>query len=66
MATYSTGWLPQSHRGITLGRLDAYLNKDMFSDSNIWSAMYLQRDCSSVELSVYSVPQVGSLSLVRV
>ncbi|GAX76602.1 hypothetical protein CEUSTIGMA_g4048.t1 [Chlamydomonas eustigma] len=57
MASYSTGWVPQHHRDITLGRLDSYLNKDMFSDANIIKTLNVHKEVSCISLWVHSVPK---------
>lgn len=57
--TYSTGWVPQHHRDITLGRIASFLENDMFASANIRSCMQQRR--AAVQLAVYSVP-VGESS----
>ena len=52
-----TRQVPQHHRDITLGRLDSYLNKDMFSDANLVSKLYNRKDRSCISMEVYSVPK---------
>eukprot|EP00798_Chlamydomonas_sp_ICE-L_P019349 gene19349-25998_t len=53
----SSGWIPQHHRDISLGRLDGFVSSDMFSDANICKDMYLTKAGGSyTSLEVYSVP----------
>ncbi len=54
----SSGWVPQHHRDITLGRLEGFTSKEsLFADVNLRSNMYLRRAEGCCSLEVYSVPK---------